>query len=538
MRDALLCTVALLVLCSPAPGAPPGHAAATAAGERLLEKLPPDVLTGIPSAVREDVRSGRIPAADMARPFGMLLYPLDARAASLPVYEMGFVPEWISHGTTIPAAIDEDPLSEDSIDGLCSVAPLTGASDAPTVYPYYWVGNVGSMGTSYYQAPTDSSTCTVDNTDLTRYFYAWINSPRTQDVTALMGSSDYFKLWINGALVLRRTSGGPKPFTVDEYSGDVRLMEGWNLLVVRQTFPQLGPANDPSDDNKYKYFSLRFVTRTPDHTPVTDWAESIDPLCADLANFHGTYSHVWVLNMPGITGSGGSRWRADMYLFNGMPSRWMYDVRYFREGNNSGSPDVEKTLELEPFETVVSKDALLNLLGVSANEKGYLEISGAYYYQLTGSGWLYVKVFNQGGTGTYGMHVPARYAYDYEYSAAFFGLRSGRYRCNFGWVPMINDGSDIDITLRLWAPGWAAPVEKSFTHLEGYFQIDDVFAKLGVADRVTDGAILQYFVDRNATNHQGFPYVTVNDGNPGQGMSGSSDPLFLLPGGFYYLPPM
>jgi hypothetical protein len=198
---------------------------------------------------------------------------------------------------------------------------------------------------------------------------------------------------------------------------------------------------------------------------------------------------------------------------------------------------VEKTLELEPFESMASKDTLLNLLGVSANEKGYLEISGAYYKQLTSSHWLQVKVFNQGSAGTYGMNVPPLYTYDNQYGAVFFGLRSGRYRCNFGWVPLVNDGSDLDITLRLWALGWDAPVEKSFKNLEGYFQIDDVFAQLGVGDRVTDGAILQYFLDRNAAGRPGFPYVTVNDGNPGQGIGGSSDPLFLLPALYAYSPP-
>jgi hypothetical protein len=328
-RRWLLIAACTVVGCLPILAASPHR---KGQGAWLLQRLPREVLAEVPPHVRDDVQSGRIPAADFAGPFGMLLQPLDARAASLPVYEAGFVPEWTSHGTALPAAIDEDPISEASIGGLCSARPITDESGAPFVYPTYFASDDGTVETSYYQAPSDSSTCTVDNTDLTRYFYAWINSPSTQAVTALMGASDYFKLWINGALIISRTTGGHSPFAVDQYSGDVRLMEGWNLIVVRQTFPQLGPANDPSDDNKYKYFSLRLVTRAPDHTPVTNWAEEIDPLCTNPADAGGVYSHVWVLNMPGIAGSGGSRWRADMYLFNGLPSRWMYDLRYFRGG--------------------------------------------------------------------------------------------------------------------------------------------------------------------------------------------------------------
>ena len=113
------------------------------------------------------------------------------------------------------------------------------------LYPTYYANASGMMMTSYWQAATDPATGATRTSNLSRYSVTWVKSPTLRSAKVWLGASDYFKLWVNGALLLSRTAGGSKPCAVDEYKANVTLVAGWNLIVLKQSFPQLGPATDP-----------------------------------------------------------------------------------------------------------------------------------------------------------------------------------------------------------------------------------------------------------------------------------------------------
>lgn len=198
--------------------------------------------------------------------------PVEAAASEL--YEKQFITHWLFHRPALAADINEDLVGEPPT-GRCSMLKLTDAPQAPEMYATY--SNLPKLR-------VDASYAPGDNTDLTNYWVTWVKSPSAQAVQAWLGASDYFKLWINGTLVGSRTSGGPKPYTEDEYKLPASLQAGWNLIVFKQGYPKLGPAGDPDPNNLYKYFSLRFV-RADTLAPVTNLVASFDPdpSCDDRA---------------------------------------------------------------------------------------------------------------------------------------------------------------------------------------------------------------------------------------------------------------
>ncbi len=161
-----------------------------------------------------------------------------------------------------------------------------------------------------------------------------------------VGAHDYFKLWVNGALVLQRTSGGARTYTADEYKAPVNLRQGWNLLVFKHPFPKLGSSSSSNPDDVTKSFSVRFVTDAAG-TPMTDLQAAFDPNCTDTGSSAGIYSRVWAPNIAKLAGAGGSQWRTFLSVFNGchMPCCHLF---HYKEGNNSGTPSASKQLVVAP----------------------------------------------------------------------------------------------------------------------------------------------------------------------------------------------
>ncbi|MDW7968495.1 MAG: hypothetical protein RMI39_10300 [Thermoanaerobaculum sp.] len=450
------------------------------------------------------------------------------------VRDKQFVVHWLYHSTGLAAGIGEDPVGEASITPRCSGQELTGASAAPFMYPSWW--SLPNIATYYYQAPRVN--------DVTFYKVTWVRSPALQNVQAWFGSSDYFKLWINGSLVGSRTSGGPKPFTVDEYKYPVTLNAGYNFIVLRQTFPQLGPSNDPDPNNRTKYFSLRFV-RDSSGAPLTNLVATLDPLpqCEEAGLYSmGLFTRTLIPSVAHLPGALGSQWRTDFELYNAFP--WAYEWRfaYFREGNNSGTPDARKTVTLGPYDSLVVTGALRDsgFFGVPGDEKGYAWLYGLYDFWILDFQFFRAKVYNQAATGTFGMAMPfVGSNFFMASSPAFylFNLRNGAFRTNLAVVPAPNANSEYRLRLTLFGPDFATPIVKEWpespaSKLKGFAQLNNVFAYMGVGSLNTNrGQLLVQLIDVDSNARYFFAYATVND-------QGTSDPLLILPGSFPSEPPL
>lgn len=493
-------------------------AAAGTVAAQMPALAPPPWAEGPPApAMQPGERSGPPPGWTVPMPEAAVLQDID---------EEQFIAHWVYTYYVMDGGIDADLIGEASFDGRCSSDPISSAPDAPGTSPSYW--GSPAIYTGYWAAWNDED-CTYYATNSSRYFYTWIRSNTTQQVRAILGAHDYFKLWINGNLVMSRTSGGPAPFVLDQYQQTATLDQGWNLILFKHSFPQLGPPDDPNPDNRYKYFSLRFTT--PGGAPVHPVA-AFDPMCP-YSGSGGAYTRMIVPSIAHLAGSGGSQWRTDTLLVNGTHMTWNHELNYFREGNSSGMPDAVARIDIPPYGTVNFVDALRNaaLFGITGDQKGYFDVRRQYYYSLKDGGWLQNKVYNQSSSGSFGMQVPPQYAYDGETSSAvFYGLRNGAYRANLGLVPWHNAGATARVRVTLFGPDLAAPVSREFGPFEGMWQRNNIFDALGVGNLNTSTTVLYLQILENPTGTYWIPYVAAND-------NGTSDPIFFTSGFLGSWPP-
>ena len=530
----ILPTVCLVVLANAVAAAPPPRTAQPLSAAALLAKLPAAMLARVPQPTLDAVLRGEIPAERFAASLGLATVRPESMTE---LQQKQFVTHWLYHYTCLVGGIDDDLVNEATIDGRCSGQRMADGASAPSVTPYFYSGSAIESG--YWNAPYDSASCSSTNANLTRYWVTWIATADARSAYLYFGSSDYFKVWLNGGLVASRTTGGPKPYLVDEYQVPVNLKRHWNLIVVKQSFPQLGPSNDPSNDNKYKYFSLRFCADAAG-TPITDLTAMYDQECG-ADDSPSVYSRVYVPLAAHLSGVGGSQWRSDYTLMNGTHFKWLLNLRYFKEGNNSGTPDAVADWVLNPFQLATVQDVLPTLFAVPTDQKGYVIVRGQYYYALYGSSnWLLAKVFNQGSAGTFGMTVPAAYYYDLSsYSFIFFGVRNGQYRSNLAMFPGKNGGATADVTVKVWGPDFASVTMKEYTGIKGFWQLNNIFGDMGIGGTATNNAVVEVDVSNNPTGTPWYAFVTVNDGNPSAGSAGTSDPIFIYPNstGYSATPP-
>jgi hypothetical protein len=440
-----------------------------------------------------------------------------------------YITHWVRHYDTLAGTINDDLVGETSFEGLCGNGPLAGIPEAPRLIPYYT--HYKTMQTSAYDA-YDFTNCVFTPYNRTRYFYTWVKSNGLQEVEAVIGASDYFKLWINGGLAAVRSSGGPKPYTRDEYRFLTVLRDGWNLLLVKQSFPQLGPPDDPDPNNTVKFFSLRFVDRAG--MPV-QLVAAFDPMCGYRGD-DGAGTKVVVPSIAHLPGAGGSQWQADVMLHNGTHMTWFLELLYFREGNSSGTPDAVAEGEIAAFGTVSFEDALRHsgLFNVATDQKGYFEVRHGFDVFFEHNGWLKTKVYNLAAEGSFGMDVPVHQFWDGTGTeGTFFGMRHGDFRSNFGMVPWNNEGASARIRLTLYGSDLLGTVTREYGPINGMWQLNNVFADLGVPDVNTATATLFMEILDNPTGTMWYPYVSINDGNP----HGTSDPILFDWGWFGATPP-
>ena len=540
-RPSLILACLLLLFCV-------ARGAASASGTRdprlVLASFPPEMLQRAQPALIAEFLAGRVSLDEFAGTIGAPLVPagdLAAQATATPLFEKQFITHWLSHYYAVQGTINDDPVTEAGIDGRCSSQKMTDNPASPVLTIKYWTDSNGRVETSYWNTfaeyvETATGYCyNYDNTDVTRYFVTWVFAPSARSGQVWVGAHDHFKLWINGALVLQHTTGGSKTYTADEYRGPVTLKHGWNLLVFKQSFPQLGPSTSSNQDDKYKYFSLRFTSDAAG-TPMTDLQAAIDPQCTDTSSSAGLYSKTWTPNIARISGAGGSRWSSHLSIFNGWHMPWRFLLHYYKEGNNSGTPDAVKALVLQPYQSQMYDDALQSLFGVTGNEKGYMIVFHQYYPFLTSDRWLQLKVFNQASSGTFGMDVPFLYYYDIS-SSPWVSVPGAQGRINLGLVPRDNAGARTAVKVTATPEGSASQISKTYGPFSGYFQINDVLTDLGLTPAQAANVGLRVELVSPETGTPYFPYITINDGIPAQGKPGTSDPLLRLPNSFLLYPP-
>jgi hypothetical protein len=500
------------------------QARAAADGRQVLARIPADKLAKLPAPVIDAVLKGEIPAAEFAASVGFGP-PVRALGTPSALETQQFIEHWLYHYTALKGGINDDIVGEATINGRCSEQKFADGANAPSMDVEFGGNYDGTIQTSYWNAPYDSATCSYTYTNVSRYWVTWVKAPTARSGYVFLGSSDYFKLWLNGTLVKSRATGGSHPYTVDEYSAAVTLVAGWNLIVLKQSFPQLGPDTDPDNNNKYKYFALRFATNAAG-TPMSDLVAALDPNCTESDPSYVT--RLFLPNVAHLAGTGGSTWRTDLYLFNGSHMRWQYRLRYYAQGNTTSVPTAEKVLEMTPFQAINYTDALSSLFGLGADSKGYVVLLQQIYYYLRDYHWSTGKTYNLATTGTFGTISPAAYYYDgTSWSGVFFGVRNGAYRSNLAMFPAVNSSAAVDIQLTLFGPAFATPVVKQYTGIQGFWQLNNVFADMGVGSVTTDNATILLQFTNNPSSTYWYPYITINDGNPSAGITGTSDPVFL-----------
>jgi hypothetical protein len=498
-----------------------------------VARIPPRILSQLPQQTIAAVLDGELPIKNLMA--SLALIPPSPAPAPRPLDQLQPITHWVSHWNTLPGTIADDLVNEATLDGRCSGQQMASGAMAPYGYPSYFFNDDGTVSTSSGQAPFNSQDCSYSSANLTRYFVTWVKSPTARSAYIFFGSSDDHKLWLNHTLVSSRTAGIIAPYVPDQYHVKVSLLAGWNLIVVKQSFPQLGPFTDPDPLNQLKEFRLRFCA-DGDGTPILDLVAAFDPMCTDADSGSGSDSRAVLPLLAHLNGKLGSIWRGDAMTYNGTHMRWWHRVRFYQAGNNSGIPDADTTLELNPYESRTLEDVLPSFMNFQAAQKGYGWVFGQLEDYVVNLGWWREKVFNQSGTGTFGMGIPAlaelpaqavhaNYLPDVGHPLQFTNVRSGAYRVNLALFPLVNAGATATVRVTLSGPDIGADVSGDFP-LTGFTQIDDIFAMLGKGGVFTNNTMVT--VELAAPWGTWVPFITVNDGNPANGLNGTSDPGFFL----------
>jgi hypothetical protein len=490
--------------------------------------LPPDVLLQL---------EGK-PLPPMSDLLASGLIPGQVADSKSIVSEMGFITQWLSHYNMLPGFLDEDVVDEASIGPVCYGNRLTESENAPYLYRYYWTSQ--QISTGYYNAYNDAEVCATDYTDLVRYLVTQVKSPIRQPATLFVGADDGIKVWLNGAEVMRHEEG---EYLVDQYRAEVQLEPGWNLVVVKLYYPMIGPSDDPSYETKY--WSLRFADAAGEN-PL-HLAQATDGWC----DHDQSYQWVYAGGAADLPGAQGSQWASDLRLTNPYHYPLELTLQYFEEGSVAAAPakaapatavlappkavapDAEQTIVLEPFESRAYRRVLTSLFGVTPPQKGMIAIRGYYSSDAQYYGAVELRTYNQGGGGTFGTVIPMTYLYGGNSccSMNLYGLRNGPdSRTNIGMSPRRVFDSEIEFTVTIWDSVTGAFAQKSFVG-NGNFQLNDIFAKLGLGDLVTDTAMA--YINWNS-NSSGAYYrfsASVVDNK-------TSDPVDVSPGTYLYPPPL
>lgn len=418
----------------------------------------------------------------------------------------GTVKLWLFSYDGIPGHLDEDLIDESSVVPICEGQALGNGAAGSAYFATY-----GLPSSSQWNASYDSGTCSTQYDHIVRYFYTQVRVGSEQDLLMSLKYDEDIKIWFNGTQIYRGENGD---FDGEAVQLPVHLVRKWNSILVKQHFPDL------SEDAGYHYVDIKFLevdgvtpailTQVPD-----GWCDK-------------TESTNWIF-FPGVAelpGALGSHWSSDLRLTNNQQFKTRVTVEYFREGSahpaKGAEPDATADIVLAAGESRFYSRVLSSLFGLS-NQKGMLAIRGFDRdYAMSGQG-VGLRTYNRSGSGSFGMRIPPMYRWNGSSSiyGSFYGLRNGPdFRSNFGGLPLNTMDTGIDLTITLYDPVSGRTGSASYRIEGGTFQINDIFAAVGMADVVTDQAIASVNGSNDDSTTYWSYYASVNDNT-------TSDPSYV-----------
>lgn len=412
---------------------------------------------------------------------------------------LNFITRWSTTSDGVNGTLDDDLIGEATVSAACHRERLGDGPGSQSVSTSDSAFFDGRLFSNWFNIPSS-------NMDVVRYYVTQVEALADRDAVLLAGADDGIRVWLNGAEVLRQDA--PADYQEGSLRATVRLEEGWNLLLVKVYYPQLGPQGS---DHEYKYWSLRFVE--PDgQTPILDVYQSVDGWC-DPADSYGGWAYA-----PGAAdaqGAFGSTWQSELQLTNPYYHNLRVAVQFWANGNPGAAPDGEQVVRLAPFETVRFDNVVRQLTGTSGAGSGVIVVGGLYYLDMESYETARLVTSNVGGPdgGTFGTQMPFDYLYGGSTccSQQLYGLKNGPdHRTNLLLVPMPYVGDEIEVTVRLWDPVSDRTATAEFTG-RGGFQINDVFNRVGMGGVVTETAIAHVSYSSTTSRPYWRIVASVND---------------------------
>lgn len=451
---------------------------------------------------------------------GRIVYPTietEMQSPGLKAYDSSaknFITRWLAAYYGVNGTLDDDLIGEASVSPSCAGNALGGSASAATAFSYGSGYSDGRIAEGYYSAPSS-------NTEVVKYYLTQVESARARNVTMLVGADDGIRVWLNGDEVVRQDA--PAEFVEGAIQTPVSLQQGWNLLMVKVYYPQLGPQGDP--DHQYKYWSLRFVE--PDGTtPVMDVYQSVDGWCGPEESLYGW---AWAPGAADAAGARGSQWQSELRITNPYYHNLYVTLRYYANSNTSGNPDGEQVLRLEPFETVRYDNVVRELTGTPDSGSGMIALNGIYYSDVTTRDVARLVTANVGaaGGGAFGTPMPFGYRYTGRTSGAqqLYGLKNGPdNRTNLLVMPAPFVADQVVLTVNLWDPESGRTASAEVTG-RGSFQVNDIFSWVGMGDVVTETAVAYIRYSSTASSAYLQMVASIND-------NVTSDPTIATQGSF------
>jgi len=427
----------------------------------------------------------------------------DMQSPGLKAYDSSvknFIIRWLAPFRGVNGTLDDDLIGEAGVVPSCSASALGGSPTAQTAYTTAAAYTDGRIYVNYNDAPSN-------NIDVVQYYLTQVESPSARSVTMLVGADDGIRVWLNGDEVLRQDA--PAEFVEGSMQVPISLREGWNLLLVKVYYPQLGPRGD--SEHEYKYWSLRFA-ESDGTTPVLDVYQSVDGWCTPEDSYYGW---VWAPGAADAAGARGSQWQSELRITNPYYHTLHMILRYYANSNGSGTPDGERVLRLAPYETVMYDNVVRELTGVPDSGSGMMSLTGIYYYDVVYGDAARLITANVGaaGGGTFGTQMPFGYRYDGRTccSQQLFGLKNGpENRTNLLVMPTPFAPDEMTITVNLWDPESGQTASAEFTG-RGSFQLNDIFSKVGMGGVVTESAIAHVQYSSTASGTWVRMTASIND---------------------------
>ncbi len=216
----------------------------------------------------------------------------------------------------------------------------------------------------------------------------------------------------------------------------------------------------------------------------------------------------WIPAAAHANGAQGSVWRTDLVLHNFGQSAETVTVTLLAQGSDNSDLSQSTPVNVAAGATVVVEDALMNLFGFSGVAALRLDAQGDDL-------GIRSRTFSQQPDGTFGQLVGATASGGLVQGtpAYLLGLSgtSGR-RTNVGWV---NAGAqELHVRVELHDASGGTLASGTFTeHPYGQTQLNDVFARLGVAPQDSAYAVL-------TADGPFAPFASVV-------ASGTNDPIFV-----------